>query len=52
MFASILGWPLWVLLLVALGHRMRREELHMRELFGAAYEVYERRTARLVPAIY
>jgi len=51
-FASILGWPLWLLLLVAIGHRMRLEEAHMRELFGGGYEAYAGRTARLMPGIY
>jgi protein-S-isoprenylcysteine O-methyltransferase Ste14 len=51
-FASILGWPLWLVMLVALQRRIEREERHLRELFGAAYEAYARRTARLLPGIY
>jgi len=51
-FASILGWPLWVILLIAIRHRIEREEPHLHELFGTAYEAYARRTARLLPGIY
>jgi protein-S-isoprenylcysteine O-methyltransferase Ste14 len=51
-FASILGWPLWLLLLAAIAHRIRREEAHMRELFGTAYDRYTRETARLVSGVY
>jgi protein-S-isoprenylcysteine O-methyltransferase Ste14 len=51
-FASILGWPVWLVLLVAIRHRIVREESHLRALFGARYEAYCRGTARLVPGIY
>src|SRR5262249_9585238 len=51
-FASILGWPLVLLLLVAIRHRIEREEPHLRELFGTAYDAYARRTARLLPGVY
>jgi protein-S-isoprenylcysteine O-methyltransferase Ste14 len=51
-FASILGWPFLLVLLVALRHRIEREEPHLRELFGPAYEAYARRTARLLPGVY
>jgi protein-S-isoprenylcysteine O-methyltransferase Ste14 len=51
-FASILGWPLWFGLLAAIRHRIRREEPHLRELFGSAYDAYASRTARLLPGVY
>jgi len=51
-FASILGWPLVLVLLVAIRHRIEREEPHLRELFGSAYAAYARRTARLLPGVY
>jgi protein-S-isoprenylcysteine O-methyltransferase Ste14 len=51
-FASILGWPLWFLMLIVVQRRIKREELHLRELFGPAYEAYARYTARLLPRIY
>jgi protein-S-isoprenylcysteine O-methyltransferase Ste14 len=51
-FASILGWPLLLVLLVAIRHRIEREEPHLRELFGTAYEAYASRTARLLPGVY
>jgi protein-S-isoprenylcysteine O-methyltransferase Ste14 len=41
-----LGW-LWVNL-----RRVRLEEAHLRELFGAEYEAYIARTARFLPGIY
>jgi protein-S-isoprenylcysteine O-methyltransferase Ste14 len=51
-FASILGWPLWFILLAAIRHRIKREEPHLRELLGAAYDAYASRTARLLPGVY
>lgn len=51
-FASVLGWLFvlgWVLLVL---RRIRLEEPHLRELFGADYETYAQRTARLIPGIY
>jgi protein-S-isoprenylcysteine O-methyltransferase Ste14 len=51
-FASILGWPLWFAWVVAFRHRIAREEPHLRELFGHAYDAYASRTARLVPGVY
>ncbi len=52
LFASALAWLLflgWILLML---RRMRLEEAHMRELFGAEYDAYAQRTARLLPGIY
>ena len=52
LFASIIGWalaPTWVALL---GRRIRREEAHLRKLFGADYDAYARRTARLLPGLF
>jgi protein-S-isoprenylcysteine O-methyltransferase Ste14 len=51
-FASILGWPFGFVLLAAIRHRIKREEPHLRELFGAAYDAYASRTARLLPGVY
>ena len=51
-FASILGWPLWFVLLAAIRWRIEREEPHLRELFGNAYDAYASRTARLLPGVY
>ena len=46
------GWPFVLVLLVAIRHRIEREEPHLRELFGSAYDAYARRTARLLPGVY
>ena len=51
-FASILGWPVWLVLVTAIRRRIEREEVHLREVFGAGYDAYCRGTARLVPGIY
>ncbi len=51
-FASILGWALaapWLALLV---RRVRREEAHLRDVFGAEYERYAQQRARLLPGVY
>jgi protein-S-isoprenylcysteine O-methyltransferase Ste14 len=51
-FASLLGWLLalaWTILLV---QKVRAEEAHLRELFGARYEAYAEKTTRLLPGIY
>src|SRR5262249_52166337 len=51
-FASILGWPLFRVVLVAIRHRIEREEPPLRKLFGSAYDAYASRTARLLPGVY
>jgi len=51
-FASILGWVLWLLVLAVVRRRIEREEPHLRELFGHAYDIYASRTARLLPRVY
>jgi protein-S-isoprenylcysteine O-methyltransferase Ste14 len=51
-FASILGWPLWFLYLAMIHRRIEREEPHLRDLFGTAYDAYASRTARLLPGVY
>ena len=51
-FASIIGWLLAVVWLVLILHRVRLEEAHLRGIFGADYDVYAARTARLFPGIY
>jgi protein-S-isoprenylcysteine O-methyltransferase Ste14 len=51
-FASILGWVLaWAWLLYLL-RNVTVEEEHLRNLFGDQYELYARKTARLLPGIY
>lgn len=50
--ASVLGWIILVGWVVVVLRRVRREEAHLRETFGAGYDAYARRTARLVPALY
>ena len=52
LLASLIGWALLPLWLVLVFKRIRREEAHMTELFGAEYEAYARRTARLLPGVY
>ena len=52
LFASVIGWALLALWLLLVIRRMNREEAHLSKRFGADYEVYARRTARLVPGIY
>ncbi len=51
-FASPLGWAsllCWILLIL---RRIRREEAHLGELFGASYDAYALRTARLLSGIF
>ncbi len=50
--ASVVAWALFLVWLVLLLRRIRREEPHLRELFGAEYDAYARRTARLVPGLF
>lgn len=50
--ASALGWVFGLAWLVVILRRMRLEEAHLRELFGADYEAYARRTPRLFPGVY
>jgi protein-S-isoprenylcysteine O-methyltransferase Ste14 len=51
-FASLLGWLLLLPWIVLLLHKVRAEEVHLREMFGAGYDAYAQRTARLLPGIY
>lgn len=51
-FASGFGWLLalaWALLLT---RKVDIEEAHLRKLFGAEYQAYAQKTARLLPGIY
>jgi protein-S-isoprenylcysteine O-methyltransferase Ste14 len=50
--ASVLAWGLLLLWVIVLVVRIGREEAHLRQVFGAEYEEYSRRTARLLPGIY
>jgi protein-S-isoprenylcysteine O-methyltransferase Ste14 len=52
LFASPIGWALLPAWLVLISKRIRREEAHVTELFGAEYAAYASRTARLLPRIY
>ena len=51
-FASALGWLLALAWAVLLTREVKIEEVHLRNRFGAEYEDYARRTARLLPGIY
>lgn len=50
--ASVFAWALALLWLLGVLRRVRLEELHLRELFGSAYDDYAQRTSRLIPGIY
>jgi protein-S-isoprenylcysteine O-methyltransferase Ste14 len=51
-FSSTPGWMLALAWAVLLTRQARREEEHLRKLFGTAYEAYAERTARLLPGVY
>ena len=51
-FRSGLGVLITVLLLPPLLARIRSEEALLRSQFGAKYEAYRARTARLIPGLY
>ena len=51
-FASVPGWFLLLAWSVLLTRQVGREEAHLRKLFGAEYEAYAQKTARLLPGIY
>jgi len=51
-FGSLFAWVLvmaWSLLLLK---TIEAEEMHLRKLFGIAYELYARTTAKIIPGIY
>jgi protein-S-isoprenylcysteine O-methyltransferase Ste14 len=51
-FASVLAWPLalaWAFMLI---RKVGIEEDHLRTMFGAGYEAYARRTAKLLPGVW
>jgi len=51
-FASVLAWPLalaWAFMLI---RKVDMEEAHLRTLFGAEYEAYANRTAKLLPGVW
>ena len=50
--ASIVLWCLFPLWMFAILHRIQREELHLRKIFGPDYEAYCQGAARLIPGIY
>ena len=52
LLGSVLAWialPMWIALVL---RRIPLEEAHVRKAFGAAYDAYAARTARLLPGIY
>jgi protein-S-isoprenylcysteine O-methyltransferase Ste14 len=51
-FASLLGWMLALAWLLYLVRNVTREEAHLKNIFGAKYELYARKTARLLPGVY
>lgn len=51
-FGSIFGWLTFALVVLAVQHRIVREEPHLREVFGPPYAQYASRTARLLPGVY
>ena len=51
-FGSIFAWLSLAAVVLAVRHRIAREEPHLREIFGAPYDRYASRTARLVPGVY
>jgi protein-S-isoprenylcysteine O-methyltransferase len=51
-FASLIGWLLLAVWLLVVRRRIRREEPHLREVFGSAYAAYMKHTARLLPFVY
>ncbi len=51
-FASALGWLMVVGWILVVNRRIRLEEPHLHELFGAPYDEYANHTPRLVPYIY
>ena len=50
--ASVLAWVFALIWLALILRRIRLEEAHLRELFGADYETYTLRTPRLLPRVY
>ncbi|MGH9762449.1 MAG: methyltransferase family protein [Blastocatellia bacterium] len=51
-FASVIGWAMVAIWLVAVTRRIKVEEDHMKNLFGTGYETYALKTTRLVPRVY
>jgi protein-S-isoprenylcysteine O-methyltransferase Ste14 len=50
--ASAIGWALAIGWFFVNVQRVRLEEGHLRDLFGAEYEAYSSRTARFFPGVY
>lgn len=51
-FASVFAWLLVIAWSWLLLNKIASEERHLRRLFGVPYEVYSRRTAKVIPGIY
>ena len=51
-FRSVVGVLLTALTLPPLLARIRAEEKLLRAQFGVAYDLYQRRTSRLIPRIF
>ena len=52
LFASAVGWLFGVGWLLLVAKRIRLEEAHLRQHYGADYDVYASKTPRLLPGIY
>lgn len=50
--ASLLAWGFFVLWMIFILRRIRLEEVHLKGIFGNAYDAYAARTARLIPGLY
>lgn len=52
LFASVFAWISLLASILLIRRRIRREETHLRELFGPSYSSYMQRTRCLIPGIY
>lgn len=52
LLGSVLAWITFPVYVFLIFRRMQREEPHLHDLFGVAYDTYASRTARLIPGIY
>jgi protein-S-isoprenylcysteine O-methyltransferase Ste14 len=51
-YGSVLAWALGIIWAALIVRRIPREEAHLRQIFGADYEAYAARTARLIPGVF
>lgn len=52
LFASIFAWTSLLASILLILRRIRLEETHLTEIFGAGYKSYTERTPRILPGIY